>query len=152
MHFIWSVENTKVSPMNVLEVTGSVSSYLAACVSPLSLGCDDIITQAADQWSTSEFPVHSQIPSGSSLAVRGPAAPCPLQTAVDAGGGDTWHAATGGGCHWWWCPGTETQGCVCIHGLKGPEGLGPCWHGSPYIYYGSEYLHISRCQRRRRKE
>lgn len=32
----------------------------------------------------------------------------------------------------------ETQGCVCVYGQREPEGLGACWPGSPYIYYGGE--------------
>ncbi|TKS82692.1 hypothetical protein D9C73_016801 [Collichthys lucidus] len=100
-------------------------------------GCDGVISQAADaQWSTSEPPIHSGIPSSSALAGRGPGAPSPQQpeTEIDADGGDVSQHFIGG--HRWEGPGMETQGCVCVYEQREPEGLGPCWPGSPYIYYG----------------
>ncbi|XP_076592691.1 uncharacterized protein LOC143324243 [Chaetodon auriga] len=100
-------------------------------------GCDDIIHQSADaQWSTAEPAVHSGIPSSSGLAGRGPGAPSSQQpkTVIDADGGDVLQCFIGGRC--WEGPGTETQGCVCVYGQREPQGLGPCWPGSPYVYYG----------------
>ncbi|XP_042278562.1 uncharacterized protein LOC121904861 [Thunnus maccoyii] len=112
-----------------------VEDHPAVCC--YTTGCADIIAQAADgQWSTPELPIYSGIPSSSGLAGRCPASLSPQQpiTMLHAAGGDTSQHAIGGHC--WEGPGTETQGCVCVCGERGPEGLGPCWPGSPYIYYG----------------
>ncbi|XP_038567975.1 uncharacterized protein LOC119897978 [Micropterus salmoides] len=100
-------------------------------------GCDDIIRRAADaQWSTSETPIHSGVPSSSGLAGRGPGAPSSQQpkTAIDADDGDVSRHFIGGCC--WEGPGMEPRGCVCAYGQREPEGLGSCWPGSPYVYYG----------------
>ncbi|KAM7421606.1 hypothetical protein PAMA_015651 [Pampus argenteus] len=99
--------------------------------------CDDVVVQAADaQWSCPELPVHSGIPNSSGLPGRGPASPSPQQpiTVLHATRGDTSQHVIGGPC--WEGPGTEPHGCVCVYGQRGPEALGPCWPGSPYIYYG----------------
>ncbi|XP_044062930.1 uncharacterized protein LOC122881178 isoform X2 [Siniperca chuatsi] len=100
-------------------------------------GCDDIISQASDaQWSTSEPNIHSGVPRSSGPAGRGPGAPSSQQpnTVIDADGGDVSRRFIGGRC--WEGPGMETQGCVCAYGQREPEGLGTCWPGSPYVYYG----------------
>ncbi|XP_078108171.1 uncharacterized protein LOC144519128 [Sander vitreus] len=108
----------------------------AACC--YNTGCDDVISRTAGaQRSVSEPPVHSGIISSSSgPAGRGPAAP-PSQlpkTVIGADGGDVPPHFTGGRC--WEGPGMETQRCVCGYGQRQLEGLGSCWPGSPYVYYG----------------
>ncbi|XP_022617778.1 uncharacterized protein LOC111234127 isoform X1 [Seriola dumerili] len=95
----------------------------------------DIIGQAADaQWSISDPPVQSGIPCSSGLAARGPAAPASGPPVIDCDPGDLSQHVIGGCC--WEGPGMETQGCVCVYGQREPEGLGPCWPGSSYVYYG----------------
>ncbi|XP_035529113.1 uncharacterized protein LOC118336551 [Morone saxatilis] len=100
-------------------------------------GCDRVIRQAADaQWSSSEPATHSGIPSSSGLARRGPGAPSSQhpKTLIHADGGNESRHFVGGHC--WGHPGMETRGCVCVYGQREPEGLGPNWPGSPYVYYG----------------
>ncbi|XP_049902177.1 uncharacterized protein LOC126391443 [Epinephelus moara] len=107
----------------------------AACC--YNTGCDDIISQAADaQRCTSKPPTHSGMPSSSGLAGQVHGAPSSQQhkTVISADGGDLSRHFTGGCC--WEGAGMETQGCVCAYGRREPEGFGPCWPGSPYIYYG----------------
>ncbi|GAA6217173.1 uncharacterized protein LOC122881178 isoform X1 [Lates japonicus] len=97
----------------------------------------DVILEAADaRWSVSDPSLHSGIPSSSGLAGRGPGAPHPEQpiTVIDCDRGDLSQQVIGGRC--WEGPGMETRGCVCVYGQREPEGLGPCWPGSPYVYYG----------------
>lgn len=114
---------------------------------PVPAGCDDVIRQAADaQRSTSEPHIRSGMPSSSGLAGRGPGAPSSQQTktGVGADGGDVLRHLVGGRC--WEGPVMETRGCVCVYGQREPEGLGPCWSGSPYVYYGGEFPpHVVLC-------
>lgn len=95
--------------------------------------------QAADaHWTTSRPADPSGIPSSSGLARPGPEAsftPQP-ETALDADPADISQHFMGS--RRWEDPGMETQECVCVCRQREPEGLGPCWPGSPYIYYGGK--------------
>lgn len=99
---------------------------------------EDMICQAADaQWSTSDPAFPSGIPGSSVPARQGPASSSQQpKTVLEPDRGDVSQHFIGG--HWWQGLGMETQGCVCVHGQREPEGLGPCWPGSQYIYYGGE--------------
>ncbi|CAK6975007.1 uncharacterized protein LOC122881178 isoform X1 [Scomber scombrus] len=108
-----------------------VEDHSAVCC--YTTGCDGIIAEAADaHWSTLELAAHSGIPNSSVLAGQGPQQP--ITVLHHAAGGDTAQHASGSRC----CqgPGTEIQACGCVYGQRGPEGLGHCWPGSPYVYYG----------------
>uniref|UniRef100_UPI0037E8DA18 uncharacterized protein n=1 Tax=Semicossyphus pulcher TaxID=241346 RepID=UPI0037E8DA18 len=100
-------------------------------------GFHDVINHTDDaHWSISQPPTHLGTPSSSDLTGRGPGAPS-LQRpkpVMDADGGDASQHFINGCC--WEAPGRETQGCVCVYGQREPEGLGHCWPGSPYVYYG----------------
>ncbi|XP_032374102.1 uncharacterized protein LOC116690974 [Etheostoma spectabile] len=111
----------------------------AACC--YNTGCDDVISRSAGaRRSVSDPPpTHSGIISSSSSSSSPAAAPPPQlpKPVVGADGADVADVAphyTGGRC--WGGPGTETQRCVCGYGQRQPEGLGSCWSGSPYVYYG----------------
>lgn len=73
----------------------------------------------------------------SGLAGRGPGAPpSEQQPVIVCDRGDLAQQVVGGCC--WESPLIDTQGCVCVYGQREPEALGPCWPGSPYVYYGCE--------------
>ncbi|XP_059195217.1 uncharacterized protein LOC131976281 [Centropristis striata] len=105
----------------------------AACC--YTTGCDDIISQDP-RWAPADPPLHSGVPSSSGPAGRGPGAPQQPETVLGGAGGAVWQVAGGGRC--WEGSGMNPQGCVCVYGQREPEGLGPCWPGSPYVYYGGE--------------
>ncbi|XP_074540325.1 uncharacterized protein LOC141801247 [Halichoeres trimaculatus] len=107
-----------------------------AAVLCYTTGCGDIISSTGAQWSSSEPPVHSGTSSSSGLCVRCPGATSVQQSkpAVDADEENMSQHFMDARC--WEGPGMETQGCVCVYGQREPEGFGPCWPGSPYVYYG----------------
>ncbi|KAG7218390.1 hypothetical protein INR49_020423 [Caranx melampygus] len=94
-----------------------------------------VISQDAEaQWSMSNPSVHSGICCSSGMAGRGPGAPPLEQPVIVCDQGDLSQQVVGGCC--WEGPLIDTQGCVCVYGQREPEALGPCWPGSPYVYYG----------------
>ncbi|XP_034729579.1 uncharacterized protein LOC117945940 isoform X2 [Etheostoma cragini] len=105
----------------------------AACC--YNTGCDDVISRPAGaQRSVSDPPAHSGIISSSSSSPAAAPPPQLPKPVVGADGGDVAPHYTGGRC--WGGLGTGTQRCVCGYGQRQPEGLGSCWSGSPYVYYG----------------
>lgn len=108
--------------------------------SAVSADYEGVLCQAADaRWSTPDPAFPSGI-SGSGSARQGPAPSSqqPKPVLQDDLGDVSQHFI---GSHWQ--EGLETQGCICGHGQREPEG--PCWPGSPYILYGGECSAVFDC-------
>ncbi|CAJ1063103.1 uncharacterized protein LOC127366480 [Xyrichtys novacula] len=96
--------------------------------------CDD--NNRGARWS-SEPPIYSSgTPSSPCLCRR-----CPGATSSQQPKPATYAEEENESQHFisdrcWEGPRMETQGCVCVYGQRESEGFGPCWPGSPYVYYG----------------